>query len=42
MSGKKVVETFNSDIDVRKLSSGQYILNVYTGNEVISNKSIKK
>ena len=42
MSGKKVVETSSADIDVRKLSSGQYIINIYTGSEVISKKFIKK
>ena len=42
MSGKKVVETSSADIDVRNLSKGLYILNIYTGNEVISKKFIKK
>ena len=42
MSGKIVKETSSSDIDVRNLSAGQYILNIYSGNEVISRKFIKK
>ncbi|MDP2453941.1 MULTISPECIES: T9SS-dependent choice-of-anchor J family protein [unclassified Kaistella] len=42
MTGKKVIETTSSDIDVLNLSAGQYILNIYSGNEVISRKFIKK
>ncbi|MGA9212273.1 choice-of-anchor J domain-containing protein [Kaistella sp.] len=42
MSGKKIKETSSADIDVRNLSAGQYILNIYSGNEVISRKFIKK
>ncbi|WP_312818106.1 T9SS type A sorting domain-containing protein [Kaistella carnis] len=42
MSGKIVNETSSSHIDVRNLSAGQYILNIYSGNEVISRKFIKK
>lgn len=42
MSGKIVKETSSSHIDVRNLSAGQYILNIYSGNEVISRKFIKK
>lgn len=42
MTGKKIIETSSSDIDVRNLTSGQYILNIYSGNEVISRKLIKK
>lgn len=42
MSGKIVKETSSSDIDVRNLSAGHYILNIYSGNEVISRKFIKK
>ena len=41
-SGRKVVETSSSDIDVRSLDSGIYLLNVYSGNDVISRKFIKK
>lgn len=42
MTGKKVIETYSSDIDVKALSAGQYILNIYSGNEVISRKFIKR
>ncbi|WP_373708751.1 choice-of-anchor J domain-containing protein [Kaistella sp.] len=42
MSGKKVKETSSADIDVRNLSAGQYIINIYSGNNVISRKFIKK
>lgn len=42
MSGKKVKETSSADIDIRNLSNGQYILNIYSGNEVMSRKFIKK
>lgn len=42
MTGKIVKETKSSEIDIKNLSSGQYIVNVYTGNEVISKKLIKK
>lgn len=42
MSGKIVKESSSVDIDVRNLSAGQYILNIYHGNQVISRKFIKK
>lgn len=42
LSGKMVKETKASDIDVRSLSVGQYILNVHSGNEITSQKFIKK
>lgn len=42
MTGKIVIEAKSSDINVKDLSSGQYIVNVYSGNEVISRKLIKK
>ena len=42
LSGKMVKETKTSDIDVRSLSAGQYILNIYSGNEITSKKFIKK
>lgn len=42
MTGKIVKETKMSEIVVKDLASGQYIVNVYSGNEVISRKLIKK
>lgn len=42
MTGKIVREERSSEINIENLSSGQYILNVYSGNEVISRKLIKK
>lgn len=42
MSGKIVKEVKASEIDVRNLSEGQYIINVYSGNNIISRKLIKK
>ena len=42
MTGKIVKEVKSSEIAVKELPSGQYIVNVYTGNEVISRKLIKK
>lgn len=42
LSGKMVKETKASDIDVRSLSAGQYILNIHSGNEITSQKFIKK
>ena len=41
MTGKKVKETSSAAVDVKDLSNGRYILNVYYGNEVISRKFIK-
>ena len=41
MSGKLVSETSSTKIDVQKLPKGQYILNVHSGNEIISRKFIK-
>lgn len=42
MSGKMVKEVTTKDIDIKSLAPGQYIVNVYSGKEVISNKIIKK
>ena len=42
MAGKKVIETSATNIDVKSLSAGPYIINMYRGNEVISKKFIKK
>ncbi len=42
MTGKIVKETKDSEVNVRNLSSGQYIINVYSDNEVISRRFIKK
>ena len=41
MQGKIVKEVVSDNIDVRHLPKGQYIINVYSGKEVISNKLIK-
>ena len=42
MTGKKVIETSSANIDVKGLSAGQYIINIYSGKEVTSRKFIKK
>lgn len=42
MTGKIVKEAKGSDVVVKELPAGQYIINVYTGNQVISRKLIKK
>lgn len=42
MAGKIVKEAKNSEVSISELPSGQYIINVYKGNEVISRKLIKK
>lgn len=42
ITGKIVKEVKASEIDVRNLSEGQYIINVYSGNNIISRKLIKK
>ncbi len=42
MTGKIVREENAFEINVKDLSAGQYILNVYSGNQVISRKLIKK
>ena len=42
LSGKVVKETKASEIDVRSLPAGQYILNIHSGNEITSQKFIKK
>lgn len=42
MTGKIVREEKAFEINVKDLSAGQYILNVYSGNQVISRKLIKK
>jgi len=42
MTGKIVKETKDSEVNVENLSSGQYIINVYSDNEVVSKKFIKK
>lgn len=41
MTGKIVKETNTSEVVVKDLVSGQYIVNVYAGNQVISRKLIK-
>ncbi|OWK72909.1 hypothetical protein CBW16_11715 [Flavobacteriaceae bacterium JJC] len=42
LSGKLVKETKSSEIDVRPLSAGSYILNIHSGNEITSQKFVKK
>lgn len=42
LSGKMIKEVTTSDIDVHNLLAGQYIVNVYFGNQVVSHKIIKK
>lgn len=42
MTGKLVKQTSAKEIDVKGFANGQYIVNVYTGNEIISRKFIKK
>lgn len=42
LTGKIVKESKSTEIDVRALSAGQYILNVHSGNEITSQKFIKK
>ncbi|MCD9854731.1 choice-of-anchor J domain-containing protein [Epilithonimonas sp. JDS] len=42
MTGKIVKEAKTSEVTVKDLAAGQYIINVYSGNEVISRKLIKK
>lgn len=42
MTGKIVKEAKTSEVTVKDLPVGQYIVNVYSGNEVISRKLIKK
>ncbi|WP_379969662.1 choice-of-anchor J domain-containing protein [Epilithonimonas sp. UC225_85] len=42
MTGKIVKEAKTSEVIVKDLPSGQYIINVYSGNQVISRKLIKK
>lgn len=42
LTGKIVKESKSTEIDVRSLSSGQYILNIHSGNEITSQKFIKK
>lgn len=42
MSGKLVKEVKDQVINIKDLEAGQYIVNVYSGNEVISNRIIKK
>lgn len=42
LSGKIVLETQSSDVDLRNLPLGHYILNVHAGSDIISKKIIKK
>ncbi|WP_177187119.1 T9SS-dependent choice-of-anchor J family protein [Kaistella jeonii] len=42
MTGKLVKQTSAKEIDVQAFAKGQYIVNVYTENEIISRKFIKK
>jgi hypothetical protein len=42
MNGRLVKQTTSTEIDVRDLSAGQYMLNIHTGKEIVSRKFIKK
>ncbi len=42
MNGKMVLESQTPEADVRKLPSGQYILNIHTTSQILSKKIIKK
>lgn len=42
LTGKLVKESISPEIDVKSLLKGQYILNIHSGNEIISQKFIKK
>lgn len=42
MTGKLVKQTSSKEIDVQNFAKGEYIINVYSGNEIISRKFIKK
>lgn len=42
LTGKLVLQSANSKIDVRQLPKGQYILNVHAGEQISSQKFIKK
>jgi len=42
MNGRLVKQTTSTEIDVRDLSAGQYMLNVHTEKEIVSRKFIKK
>ena len=42
MTGKLVKQTNSKEIDIRNFVKGEYILNIYKGNEIISRKFIKK
>lgn len=42
MNGRLVKQTTSTEIDVRDLSAGQYMLNIHKGKEIVSRKFIKK
>jgi hypothetical protein len=42
LTGKLVKQTQAKEINIQNFAKGQYIMNVYTGNEIISRKFIKK
>ncbi len=42
LSGRKVYESKGSEANIRELSAGTYIVNIYSGNQVVSRKIIKK
>lgn len=42
MNGRLIKESAATDIDIRNFEKGQYILNIHSGNEIISKKFIKK
>ena len=42
MNGRLVMQITSTEIDVRDLSAGQYMLNIHNGKEIVSRKFIKK
>lgn len=42
MNGRLIKETTSTEIDIQNFEKGQYILNIHSGNEIISRKFIKK
>ena len=42
LTGKLVKQTQAKEINIQNFAKGQYIMNVYTGNEIVSRKFIKK
>lgn len=42
LNGRLITETTSTKIDVKQLQTGQYILNIHSGNQITSRKFIKK